>query len=199
MLAYPFPHLALALAIVQAGRAMSRRTRISHRRAVFASVTALLVAVPVTLALISTLGMLRTLDRTGGEGVWSDSVYGLERFLLRDHGAQPVVPLDYGFGGNVVGLSEGRLNFTDITDAVNTSPRWRQILATPLRDRRTWFILNSKATTVYPRPRSRFFEDVGELGGRATLIRRFRSRDGKPTFEVYSVPDIPHRQQLSGS
>jgi dolichyl-phosphate-mannose-protein mannosyltransferase len=198
LLAYPFPHLVLALLVVQVGRAASLRARAPRRRAVFASATALLAAAPVTLALISSVGMLRTLDRTGGHGVWSDSVYDLERTVLREHDGQPVVPLDYGFGGNVVGLSQGRLNFRDLTYDLDTE-RARDVLAGPLRDRRTWFILNSNGTTVYPRPRRRFFQEVGELGGRPRLVHRFRSRDGEPTFEVYSVPDLPNRQRLTAS
>jgi hypothetical protein len=187
MLAYPAPHLVMGLAAVQGGRALSRRAPAPRRSRVFATSTALLISIPIALALISTLGMLRALDRTGGHGVWSDSVYSLERFLVAKHGTQPVVPLDYGFTGNVVGLSQGRLVFHDLTFNLDRFKDPRKAIAEPLKDPRTWYILNSKGTTIYPRARRRFFAVVADEGKRAVLIRRFHSRDGQPTFEVYRV------------
>jgi hypothetical protein len=192
ILAYPFPHLALALVIVQAARAVASRRALARRPRAFAATAAVLTAIPVGLALATTLGMNHALSEDGGRGPWSDRIYTLERYLTGAHDGQRVVTADYGLSLNLVALSQGDLHLDDYTLLLEeNSPPARQVLAPALRDRHTWYVLHAKDTTFNVPARRRLFATMKAVGAQPHLVRRFRERDGEPLYEIYSVPARP--------
>jgi hypothetical protein len=193
ILAYPFPHLALALVLVQAGRLLAHAASPPRRRAILVSLVTVLAAIPVTFSAITTAGMFDTFSQTGGRGVWSDGIYGLERYLARQHGKEPLVTVDWGLAAELVALSQGHLHVNEVAFTLENPESRSQpvaLVSKPLRDRRTWYVLRSPQATAYRLARERFFAAVESLHGRPTLVRRLDDREGRPLFEIYSAEAV---------
>jgi hypothetical protein len=94
---YPFPHLAVALAV----------TRLSERGSRWLSATgAALVALLLASQLAAILGTQRVIRETGGRGWWSDALTAFAR-EVRDRADTTIASLDWGFGEQLAFLTDG--------------------------------------------------------------------------------------------
>jgi Dolichyl-phosphate-mannose-protein mannosyltransferase len=94
---YPFPHLAVALAV----------TRLSERRSRWLSATAAaLVALLLASQLAAILGTQRLIRETGGRGWWSDALTAFAG-EVRDRSDLTIASLDWGFGEPLAFLTDG--------------------------------------------------------------------------------------------
>jgi Dolichyl-phosphate-mannose-protein mannosyltransferase len=190
ILAYPFPHLAIALVVVQLARLIARAGPPPRRRVLFAAVAAVLALIPITFAAITTGGMFDTFSQRAGRGVWSNGIYELERYLTRAHRSEPVVTADWGLAEQLVALSQGRLHVHDVAYelAFPDSPAQpAELVSEPMRDARSWYVLRRPDATAFEPARRRFFAAVERLGGRPSLIRTLDDSEGRSVYEVYVV------------
>jgi hypothetical protein len=186
ILLYPLPQLLMAFAMVKGGRWVAGRLPAGRRRAAAPAAIAALVVVPVTLAAVTTGGMLHTFAKDGGRGVWSDQIYQLESYL--SSARKPVVAVDWGFGQNLTALSQARLRLTSDWQALqeNTRPA-TQILATSVAQPSTLYVLHAPGVTVDDGARSRFFSAARQLHASPRLVRTFADNGGGPLYEVYRL------------
>jgi hypothetical protein len=182
--AYPFPQFVLALVIARAAQWSASRLPL-RPSAAFASVAVALTAIPTSLALTTTVGMLASFRSTGG--LWSSKIYGLDRYLQRRHPMDTVVTADWGISLDLDTLSQGRLRVRDLAFTLRAPGDPKEEVGRAARDRDPWFLLHSKADTVFHAARTRFFEGVRELHGHVVLVNRFEDHDRRPLFEVYRV------------
>ena len=182
LLAYPAPHLALAAIVVEAARLLRGRTRL-----VAAGVGAAAVAATVAVSVGTTVDVLSRLGQTGGEGNFSDSIYTLERYLVRHDGAYRFVAIDWGIYQNLIALSGGSLRGVELWDPLNASRPVRGSALTELADPSARYVLHTASETNFPRARARFFAALRGEGRRACLEHVVRTRQGRPLFEVYRV------------
>ncbi len=174
ILVYPVPHMLLALALVWAAR---------RRR-----VLAVLAALALSLGVAASAEVIHTMDRTDGRGLWSARIYDLERYATQAHARDLGVGVDWGLAQPLWGLSQGKLRIEDPSFVLEEGRRPAgRVLAQSLRDPHAWYVLHSRATTVYPGARRRFFDAVRADGKRAKLVRTFRGRKGAPLYEVYEA------------
>jgi hypothetical protein len=174
ILVYPVPHMLLAVALVWAAR---------RRR-----VLAVLAAIPLSLGVATTVEVVRTMDKTDGHGLWSTRIYDLEGYASQMDAHDQWVGVDWGLAPPLWGLSQGRLRVEDLAFFLEqgTQPASR-VLAGSLRDPHSRYVLHSRADTVYPVARRRFFRALRGAGKRPKLVRSFRGRDGRPIYEVYAA------------
>ena len=193
ILAYPFPHLVLALVVVQAGRLLAHRVVPGRGRAAAAAFIAVMAAVPVIASATNTVEMVGGLSDASGRGGWSDEAYDVVPYLEHDQRGRPTVGVDWGVGYLLVGLSQGHIKVADLAFDLQASPAstTRRILSRQLEEPRTLYVLRAQRTTTYRRARRRFFALARELGYRPTLVRRFSDPRAGPQFEVYSAARRP--------
>ena len=190
LLTYPFPHLAVALVLVQAARAVSRAVPAPRQRAVFVSAIAALTAIPLAFSVVTTAGMVDSIPDASGRGSWSTEIYDVESYLSLHHREKPLVTADWGITYQLVALSQGKLHSDDVALQLEdpASPSLpAALLEEPLHDRRTLYVLRSPFATVNQQARETFFATLDRLGYRPTLVRTFEDRRGTPQFEVYSA------------
>jgi hypothetical protein len=188
ILVYPFPQLALGLVAFQGARALIRRAQPrGHRRtAVFAGAAAL-VAVPIVLAFVASASMIHELGKSGGRGLWSPRIYGLEGYLVRHHAGKPIELLDFGLSYNLIGLSQGRLHMDDVSFTAEFSSTGADAVRRALDKPGAWDVMHSARNTSYRRARSLFFSAARASGGEPHLVRKFADTDGRPLYEIWKV------------
>jgi hypothetical protein len=182
LLAYPAPHLALAALAVEGARPARGRAR-----AFAAGLGVAVIAATVAVSLDTTVGMLSRLRQTGGTGNFSDSIYGLERYLVRRDRAERIVVIDWGIYQNLIALSGGDLRGVELWDPLNADRPLRGTVLAQLEDPSARYVLHAASETNFPRARSRFFATLRHDDLRACLEHRTRTRLGRPLFEVYRV------------
>ena len=186
ILAYPLPHLALALVIVQLARAIANRFEGERPPVAYRVALAGATTVPVVLALMTTVGLLDRLAERSGAGLWSDGVYRLASDLQRDHPNDPVVTVDFGMSYNVAALDQDHLRLTDLGFTLESTRHPGAVLSTPLRNPRTVYVLHAPAETQYKHARARFFSTLRARSIRPVLLERVDDRRG-PLYELYAA------------
>jgi hypothetical protein len=188
---YPFPHLVVAMALVDLWRMRSRdgAARIPTRVAAAVLAGAVLAASPVV-----TLRTLGTIQKTGGKGRWSDALarFGAE---LESRPHQVVVSLDWGF--------DGPLRFTarqlDLLE-----PIWK--LRRPRQGVGSWtfdgtpqhvYLLHPEEYAVFDYGAS-LLDAIYRLPPASAAIRWHRDRSGDPAFVSVRFTDA-HRLVYRGS
>lgn len=186
LLAYPFPHLALAAFTVELYSLARLRTG-AAAAAALGGLAGAAVAAAVGVSVATDAKLLSRLSKTGGSGNFSAAIYDLHRYLAAQGGRRPFVALDWGIYQNLIGLSQGRLRGDELwLELSKRSPdlvRYRSELTSPT----TRYLLHTRESTNFPRARERFFEVVRDSGRRARLAKVVASRDGRRVFEVYRV------------
>jgi hypothetical protein len=185
LLAYPFPHLAVAGFAVELGTLARERLR-SAGAWVVGGAAAAVVGAAIAVGLATSADVLSRLDETGGRGNFSDAIYGLDDYLVRTAPAERFVALDWGIFQPLVGLSDGRLRGKELWLQLNghgKAAKYREDVTEPA----TPYLLHVPRETNFPRARERFFRIVRASGRQARLVRVISSRQGRPMFEVYRV------------
>jgi hypothetical protein len=185
LLAYPFPHLAVAACAVEL-TALARERLRSVGAWLVGAAAAALVGAAIVVSVLTSADVLSRLDATGGRGNFSDAIYGLDRYLLGTASDQRFVALDWGIFQPLIGLSDGRLRGKELWLQLNghaNATRYR----TELTESGTPYVLHVRSETNFPRARERFFRIVRASGRHARLVRVIPSRQGRAVFEVYRV------------
>jgi hypothetical protein len=181
LLVYPFPQLVVAAAACDAVGLV----RGGGRGVVAATAAAAAVAAALALDVAATTHTLSVLDRTGGQGTFSDGIYRLERDLSK-HPSQRTLVLDWGIYQNVMGLSQGRLHAEELWQPLNDE-RPRGSALAKLAQPGVRYVLHAPAATQFQRPRDRFFATAGAAGLRPRLEEAITDRRGHPLYEVYRL------------
>jgi Dolichyl-phosphate-mannose-protein mannosyltransferase len=185
LLAYPFPHLAVAALGVELYALARERLGGSRAWLVGGAITSVLAAA-VAVGLSTSADIVSRLEATGGRGNFSDAIYGLNRYLERTAPEQPFVALDWGIYQPLIGLSEGGLKGRELWLQLNGTDepgKYRNALTQPT----TSYVLHVPSETNFPRARERFFSIVRANDRRARLIRVIDSRQDRGVFEIYRV------------
>ncbi len=173
--AYPFPHLAVAIAAVRLLEAPpeGRVAAAGARRAAGAAAAA---AIAIALAgdLLAIGRTQRTIAASGGKGLWSDA---LHRFAaeIDGHPEIRVVSLDWGFNEQLAFLTDGpRLE----------EPVWRLQRGETIRldpDPNTIYLLHPEAWTILPWAREKLLA-AGAIDPARDDIREYEDREGDVAF-----------------
>jgi hypothetical protein len=128
--------------------------------------------------------------KTGGAGLWSDSIYELAQFA-REHPERDFYLLDWGFSNQLLLLTGGKIRkaeyFVPLRDA-GSPEREEQTLLPWLRRPNTWYVFHDPRAQTYPA--LAIFERTLARGGlRRELVREVRGRDYKPVSWIYQVID----------
>lgn len=186
ILAYPFPHLLVAMTVVWAACAAQRRVVWASAR-MPALVMCGLTAAPVAANGATVAAVFDHLRATGGDRNWSDAVYALNAYLLEDPD-KPLVVLDWGLHFNLVALSQGRLRSVEVWPALNNAAGNQALLTGMFVNFEYRYVLHAPAATNFPLPRQHFLQAATNAPHPPVLQKRFTTRDGNPVFEVYTVP-----------
>jgi hypothetical protein len=158
---YPFPHLAVALAV----------TRLSERGSRWLSATgAALVALLLASQLAAILGTQRVIRETGGRGWWSDALTAFAR-EVRDRSDTTIASLDWGFGEQLAFLTDG---------PTLVEPFWSRD-ASLERSPDTIFLVHPREYQLFPLG-ERALEDARSAAPGSVEIRAWRDREGAVAF-----------------
>ena len=186
LLAYPFPHLAIAAFTVEAWAIAHERVGRPLSWAVGGSVAAVLVAAVVVSSATSGQ-ILSRLTVSGGRGNFSDAIYRLDRYFEHSDSRESFVALDWGIFQPLVGLSQGRLRGRELWLQLNGSMQRARAYRREITEPSALYVLHASGQTNFPRARRQFFEIVRGSGRYARLVHVVRSRQGRPEFEIYRV------------
>ena len=133
----------------------------------------------------------QVLLNTGGVGTWSDSMYSLSDYLMRQN--KSIVCMDWGLCHPLQVLSRG---------ALRTSDRWQTFLfsiadVTPMADLLkqpdTLFLFHSphytQVTIVSDQdyPRRTLLQTARQLGVEVKLVHTLAQKNGQPLYQIYQV------------
>ena len=174
---YPLPHLAVALFFHTLGSVISRERAVKILGSVI-----IIGAVCVNLSLWR--GYQQQLLKTGGIGVWTDAIYGLNESLQNEYPASPICVMDWGISNQLLFLSKGQLRLQEpfwnyIENAVPQEP-----LLSLVRDSKNIFVLHTNSRESFSKPREALFEAARQAGLQARIEKKFQERTGKDIFEI---------------
>jgi hypothetical protein len=186
LLAYPFPHIAVAGVAYHVWSAAHTRGGLWARRAI-GSIVAGAIAATVALNVATCITISSRLARTGGRGNFSDAIYRLDDYLQSRYPSRSFVAVDWGMFQPLVALSQGELRGREVWLELSRRrvdvPRYRELLTRP----DTIYVLHSPGATNFPLARKRFFAIVRRAHASSRLVRIVSSREGQRVFEVYRV------------
>lgn len=177
----PFAWLLIALALVDATRALTPRRPL-----------ALTVAVAALLAnhAVGNVFVLDGLARTGGRGGWSDAIYALNASLAGDLRGRPLIAMDWGFGRNLEFLSNLQRKPTELFETrPQPSPKFNDASIVALRDPANLYLFHTPAHTFFKGHWEIFEREAQKAHKTLTLAAAFNERDGAPNTLVYTAAD----------
>jgi 4-amino-4-deoxy-L-arabinose transferase-like glycosyltransferase len=177
ILAYPFPHLLAAAALMSMVDWLRRRIR----AAAAIGLAALITVLAVGQNWLTTHEYLDTLRSTGGTGNFSDAIYDVAGALDRKASDAPVVELDWGLHFPLLGLSQGRIHSVEVMDG--SAENLRPFLVDP----GVRYVAHAAGAINFPRGWQAFTTAVDAAGLQPVREERFASRDGQPVIDVYVV------------
>jgi len=174
VLAYPFPHLAIAAVAAWGWNRLRGARRLAP---------VLLVAAVVITMVGWSARELRILRATGGAGNWSDASYDIAAWL-QEHPPNTVLCMDWGFSHPLLLLSQGRLNERDMSMTIG-NPRPDEFAGrvqrlVPLLFRPgTLYLFHSPRYQNFAGVREVFDEAVRRTGMRERVAATFKQRNGE--------------------
>lgn len=182
----PFAWLLIALALVDAARALDR----SRLRGpiLVAGLTLALVANHV----IANALVLEGIARTGGRGGWSDAIYTLDAALASDLRGRPIIAMDWGFSRNLEFLSNLKRKPTELFETrPQPSPKFNDASSVALRDPANLYLFHTPAHTFFKGHWEVFEREAQKAHKALSLAAAFGERDGAPNTLVYAAADAP--------
>ena len=179
----PFAWLLIALAMVDAARALTPR-----RPLVLAVAVAALLANHAAANVL----ILDGLARTGGRGGWSDAVYALDAALAGDLRGRPLIAMDWGFSRNLEFLSNLKRRPTELFETrPQPSQKFSDASVVALRDPANLYLFHAPAHTFFKGHWEVFAREAQKAHKTLTLAAAFNERDGAPNTLVYTAGDTP--------
>ncbi len=185
LMLYPLPQLLISSVLVDLGDWLSRK--IPSVSAIRLTGTVVIVAF-----LIPQTGMavryLRSFQRDGGGGYWSDAIYRLADFALRNPDRQFIL-MEWGFQNQLQVLGGGRISMRELFPLLKRIPEGQARRAALL----SW-LLRDGSYYVFHHPRfgqdgslGLFERVVLDNGLIARVVQTFFQRNGEPIYVVYEV------------
>jgi hypothetical protein len=179
---YPFFHLGAAIGLVStfAGR-FGRAGRAKKLPTFLVAMFALIVGFS---------NVKHTYDRleeTGGVGYWSDAIYDLNDYLLKQN--TPVAAMDWGFTNNLIVLSKGQLTIDRVYSQIWKDVDLEQRLESTLNDT-TIYLFHSPEYTSIPSLVAAFKQATEARGFHPRTEREFFQRDGRKVYILYKLERI---------
>lgn len=185
----PFAWLLIALALVDASRALKPRRPL---------VLAIAVTALVANHAAANVLVLDGLARTGGRGGWSDAIYTLDAALASDLGGRPIIAMDWGFSRNLEFLSNLKRKPTELFETrPQPSPKFNDASIVALRDPANLYLFHAPAHTFFKGHWEVFAREAQKAHKTLTLAAAFNERDGAPNTLVYTAADTPRSFVIS--
>lgn len=160
----------------------------------------IIYALPI-LALVGSILLLdmrvtyryhRDMNVTGGSSTFSDSIYTLAAYLDTQHASRKVVTLDWGIKRPVQLLTQDRINPQDAygyeaTPSEGTKQALRDLINEPDN---VYLFHTPEGGIAYPRF-DLFKQLAANAGKQPSLQRTFYTRNGIPTYQVYTLAPGP--------
>jgi 4-amino-4-deoxy-L-arabinose transferase-like glycosyltransferase len=182
----PFAWLLIALALVDAARALARNA--TRASILIAGLTVALVANHV----VANALVLDGVARTGGRGGWSDAIYALDAALANDLRGRPIIAMDWGFNRNLEFLSNLKRKPTELFETrPQPSPKFNDVSSVALRDPANLYLFHTPAHTFFKGHWEVFEREAQKAHKALRLAATFGERDGAPNTLVYTAVDAP--------
>ncbi|MGL4648921.1 MAG: hypothetical protein ACRC1H_05905, partial [Caldilineaceae bacterium] len=153
----------------------------------------ILLAVWVTLNLVTSLSHHTALAQTGGLGDHSDASYTLTAYL-RGNGYGAPIALDWGMDATVRYLSEGAVTPIEIfgyeSPAAADAGFGARVASYMGRDDAV-FLLRAPGNELFAGRRTLFEQEATARGKRPVLLQAFAQRDGTPLYELWGLETLP--------
>ena len=177
----PFAWLLIALALVDASRALKPRRPL---------VLAIAVTALVANHAAANVLVLDGLARTGGRGGWSDAIYALDAVLAGGLRGRPIIAMDWGFERNLEFLSNLKRRPTELFETrPRPSPTFNDASIVALRNPANLYLFHTPAHTFFKGHWEVFEREARKAHKTLTLAAAFNERDGAPNTLVYTAAD----------
>jgi len=176
LLLWPFPHLLIAITLVETARRFGQAG---------APVLACAAAILVCGNLLLINSYYVALARRGTTVLWTDAVYPLFRYL--DSLESPrVVTTDWGYATTLCLLSSGDMRFHNISYMLlGPSNGEKQWLRTLIDDDRALFVDHTSDGVQFAAARQHLAELAAEAGRRREVVKVISDRNSRPRFEIF--------------
>ena len=184
---YPFQTMLVSyVAIIGAAELVARFPQIRNLWAGAAVLAILMLA--LSNLLIDTK-YLKSFNRAGGVGIWSDAIYGLNTFMEKQPSARFAL-MDWGFNEQLLALSANSIKRTELFPALSASDS-SGTMNTLRRSMSLYdlFVFHSPDFAVFPRVRQSFDSAIRALGFREKVTKMYE-RDGKPVYEIVRLERV---------
>jgi|GEM_PF-2715588 len=187
---YPFPHLAVGLALVVIGQAVGPRWRAA---VMWGGSVVLLMA--LCFNLLAMANYYQLMRETGGRGTWGETIYPLAETLKTQYADRPIQLMDWGVGNQLFFLSAGQLRLHEPFWAYLGSPQPAEELVRLVADPTNVFIVHTPPETMFPNPRAALDEAVRRAGAVVKAERQFYNRRSKAVYTLFEFSPRPGPSQ----
>ena len=196
LMLYPFPQVAVAVALALLVQALPRWfSKTSWRRLTPLAVASLVVLLGVNVQIVC--GYLRLAYQTGGVGRFSDAIYALNHVLLSEYKDNRVLVGDWGFANCLLMLSRGEIKTEWMRPAKlsGLGDEFAQISVSPLQltDPKSALLLHSSKFAGSEQRQRDVLATARVLGLTTQRTRSFYSKDGDEVYQLISFqrPKLP--------
>jgi hypothetical protein len=172
-----------AVAIVLASSALIRRWKAARIPVL------LLGLIYLTLAMQWNLLAAKEIRRTGGVGVWSNAINSVNDYLRVNYAGCEVKVLDWGLGYNLVFLSNGSIEQTELFWGASTEKTGYGLSWTDEVARGGLYLTHPNARLSFPMG-TRGFQEALRESGRPFRQWEFIEQNGAPFAELFLVPPL---------
>lgn len=158
-----------------------------------------IIAVALTANhLLINAATLNALEKTGGRGNWSDSIYTLNEALQTDYAGRNIIAMDWGFARNLQFLSNLKLSPQEVYEpAPRPSPKTASMSAVLLRNPQNVYLFHPPAQTFFNGVWDVFNREAQKARKEVVLEKQFTERDGVPNSWIVTAQDAPRSFAIS--
>ncbi len=180
----PFAWLLVAVSI----RDLCERLAGRVPRRVGIAVVGMFVAVIVGYSTLMNVRVHESLQRTGGRGQWSDSIFRLTDVLESRYAGRPIIAMDWGFSRNVEVLTAGRLRPIEVYEhSLLPSPHFDEVSTRLSRDPDNVYLFHAPRHTAFHGRWEVFERSAKRLRKRIRKEEQLSDRTGEVVTLVYTV------------
>jgi hypothetical protein len=187
ILTYPFPHLALAVAVTIFWRAARQPGAVRGVSRVLFAGTAVVVVAIALLGVRTNAVAARAFEQTGGVGNWSDAPRRAIPLIDAVQSSKPLLAADWGISLPLYAYRDGGALIRDVFPLINDPSQYAVPLPNQPFEDGSLVLLHSAATTNFPVAREAFFKRAAVDGYHPVRVASVPDKKGDAVIELWQL------------
>lgn len=132
------------------------------------------------------------LSRTGGKGLWSNSLYTLAAELQTTYFDRPLIAMDWGFERSIAFLSQDRIRVREMYEYLpEPSPRFLDLATVLVREPANLYIFHTPQSTQFKGYLEAMRRAADIQHKQLNALKTLYEQDGTPSIILYSAETTP--------